>query len=137
VEQKHVGIGGWLTLPALGLLFTPIIEVRIFIQSLAPVFTRHGWIPVLNLAYALLVLALLIYAAIRFFSKKRNAPVIMIVLMVAPLVIDAVSLLTALGYGADPFVIVPVRTLAGSLLGAAIWVPYFCVSKRVKATFVK
>ena len=96
----------------------------------------YGGIYALELLVELGLLVFLIYAATRFFGKKRNAPSTIIALLITSLVSSGLLLVIELGAGAEEFAIENGKQLARSVIGAVIWIPYFRVSKRVKATFV-
>ncbi len=133
-------IGGWLVLPAIGLVLGPIISVVSLIAAMA-LFSDveasgYGGIYQLELLVQLGLLAFLIYAAMRFFGKKSNAPSTIITLLIASLVASAGLLVIELSAGAEEFAIESGKQLVRDVIWAAIWIPYFRVSKRVKATFV-
>jgi len=140
VDPKLIGIGGWLVLPAIGLILGPIITVVSLIISIG-LFedvsdAGYGGLFFFNILVSIGLLALLIYAAICFFGKKANAPSVMITLLVVQVVASAVCLVLALMAEAESFAVEDGKALVRGLIGAAIWIPYFRVSKRVKATFV-
>jgi uncharacterized membrane-anchored protein len=140
IDSSLVGIGGWLVLPAIGLILSPIIGVVGLIVSIGlyPEVEAAGYgkIFALELAVAAAFLIFTIYAAIRFFGKKRNAPTVIIAMIVASLVADVLLLMIELSMDAQDFAAESAKELARSIFRAAIWIPYFKVSKRVKATFV-
>ena len=140
IDQKLVGIGGWLVVPAIGLVLSPIIMGVSLVMSagLASDVARQGYggFHALEMLCDFGLLLFIIYAAIHFFGKRRNAPSIMIALYVVQLVSQGVLLMIELGADAEPFAIESGKALVRSAIGAAIWIPYFRVSKRVKATFV-
>jgi hypothetical protein len=140
VEAQLVGIGGWLTLPAIGFVLGPIVRVVMFVIALGLYSdvssAGYGGIYALELLVELGLLVFLIYAATRFFGKKRNAPSTIIALLITSLVSSGLLLVIELGAGAEEFAIENGKQLARSVIGAVIWIPYFRVSKRVKATFI-
>jgi Protein of unknown function (DUF2569) len=139
VDPQLVGIRGWLIGPAIGFVLGPIIGALMLVGDLGlysdAAAAGYGGLYALGLLVGVGQLAFSIYAATRFFGKKRNAPSTMIALLLTNVAAAGVLLLIALGVGAEDF------TESGTHLGktaitAAIWIRYFRVSKRVRATFV-
>ena len=140
VDPRLVGIGGWLVLPAIGLILAPIIEVVSLIIAIG-LFedvsdAGYGGIFLFNIIVEFGLLILIVYAAICFFGKKAITPTVMITLYVVQVIASGVCLVLALMAEAESFAIEDGKALFRGLIGAAIWIPYFSVSKRVKATFV-
>jgi uncharacterized membrane-anchored protein len=140
VDQKYVGIGGWLILPAIGFVLGPIIGVIGLIASLGMYSdvarAGYGGIYTIEIIVIIGLLCFLLYAATLFFKKKSNAPSTIITLLIVSLVSSCVLLVIELSAGAEPFAIETGKQLVREIIGAAIWIPFFRVSKRVKATFV-
>ncbi len=148
------GIGGWLILPAIGLVLLPVRLVKVLLADLLPAFApetidalTNPSSPAYHPLYVPMVLfevvvncALLVFALfvlVRFFQKKRSVPRLMIVLYTVTLVIPLVDagLVAAAGLpGVDWGT--QVRETGRSLVVVWIWVPYFLTSKRVRNTFV-
>ena len=150
------GIGGWLILVVIGLLISPIRLSHFLLTNHWPIFrdgvwevlTTPGteayhalWAPLLafeiigNLGSIVLALVTLWF----LMRKSRRTPAFAIGCLVwsaAIVVIDffAADLIPAVAAQSDPD---SIKELVRALVGAAIWVPYFLVSKRVKATFVQ
>lgn len=150
------GIGGWLILPLLGLILTPF---RIGFQTANDVLpalqpatwnalTTPGskayhplWAPAIVFelaANSLLILFSLVLLWL-FFRKSRRTPMLMIVWLLAIIAAQAIDLVFVNQIPA--VAALPdtegIRNLARSAGGAAIWVPYFLVSRRVKNTFIE
>ena len=98
--------------------------------------SRYQGIFALNLLFDVGLTGFLIYAAVRFFGKRRNAPATMIALMIAGIIVNGLLLAINIGADAEPFAIECGKALAKGIFGAIIWIRYFLVSKRVKRTFV-
>ena len=113
------GFAGWLLLPAIGLVLSPLRNIWL----LANVYDLSGFyaFSVLGIGF----IAFQVFVAVVFFMKKPYAPKLMIALLLTNL---ALALLAAIISGAG-------EETAGALVLAAVWIPYFLVSKRVKATF--
>jgi len=140
VDLKLVGIGGWLILPAIWFVLGPIIEVVNLIVAFEMYSdvarAGYGGIFRLEFFWSLVLLVFEIYAAILFFGKKSNAPSAIIMLIIVTLVASSVFFVNGLAAGTDVFAIETGKQLVRNIIRAAIWIPYFKVSKRVQATFV-
>ncbi len=141
IDPKLSGIGGWLILPAIGLVLGPIIGVIGLIASIGlysdVARAGYGDVYALEIIVLLGLLAFTIYAAVLFFQKKGEAPKTMILLYSISLGASAVLLGVELSSGAEMFAAETGKQLVRDIVAAAIWIPYFRVSKRVKSTFVR
>jgi len=127
------GIGGWLIVPALDLIYNPIHAVMVMITLARlpedyPVPT--GWAVLAGRVVLgnVVIILMYLYAALRFYGKKRNAPLVLIAVMIVALVIRWAPTIVLVHGGlimASPYII-----------WCCVWVTYLCVSKRVKRTFV-
>ena len=149
------GIGGWLYLVGIGLYLTPIRIAAEIVKGVRPLKpgtwhavttpgTRayHPLFGPLIVGELVFNAALLIWAVVLlylFFTKRRSFPVAMITFMIVRVVGQVADVGVALMIPAAAARIGPAvyGALAGSILVAAIWVPYFVTSRRVEATFVR
>jgi hypothetical protein len=140
IDEKLNGIGGWLILPAIGLVLGPIIGVIGLFASLGMyndvARAGYGGVYALELIVLFALLVFTIYAAIKFFGKMKDAPKIMIILYSISIFASLVLLDVELSAGDEEFAVETRKQLVRDIVTAAIWIPYFNVSKRVKATFV-
>jgi hypothetical protein len=136
------GIGGWLILPAIGLILSPLMMVLTIQQNLSLLNQTEAIqrvYPGLHAAIVgetLITAALLgfsIYVAVIFFKTKRELPKMITILLIANLVlmaIDAFWVSSIIGKATG------VREVVRAVIAACVWIPYFNSSQRVKATFV-
>ncbi|MGH8601258.1 MAG: DUF2569 domain-containing protein [Gammaproteobacteria bacterium] len=156
-KPEPVGIGGWLILVVIGLIYSPIQIAYFLMMELWPIFTDGTWsvlttsgteayhplwAPLLvfevigNLGSIALALATLWF----MFKRSRRTPAVAIawLLWTAAFVIadfiGADMIPAVASQQVDPDT---VKQLVRSIVSVCIWVPYFMVSKRVKATFVQ
>jgi hypothetical protein len=125
-ERTASGIwGGWLVLPTVFLLLNPFQICCCMSASLGTETGVH--------ADSFFNLGLLLYwclVVIAFFLEKRWAPAHVIAFLLAGIVASLVW---------NPVVDLPFnypQVLVRAVM-AAIWIPYFLLSRRVKATFVR
>jgi len=150
------GIRGWLILPLLSLFIIPLRTVFYTMTYLVPAMSKevwlalttpgseayhHLWGPVLifEMSGNLTVFVFSVLLLVLFFKKSRLLPKFYISFLVFNMafVVGDYFLVNQIPFVAaqdDP-------ETAGEVVKAishtAIWVPYFLVSKRVKATFVR
>jgi hypothetical protein len=149
------GIGGWLVLPLLGLIVTPIRMVYQFLTDLWPVLNASTWnaltvsgspayhplwepLIIFEVVANIVVFAFGLWVLMAFFGKYRQTPKLFIIWIAshaAMQLVDVIlgSQIPAVAAETDQQ---SIMDLARALVGAAIWIPYFLRSKRVANTFV-
>lgn len=153
-KAEPSGLGGWLILPMLGLIFLPIKLGAMLATTYYPIFSEGYWEVLTNPgseAYHALWAPLLIFEIVGnsgfligaivllvfFFQKHHRFPTLMIWFLglnLAFVGIDffAADLIPAVAAAPDPE---STQELIRAITGAAIWIPYFLKSVRVKNTF--
>ncbi|MFC1572225.1 DUF2569 family protein, partial [Candidatus Eisenbacteria bacterium] len=147
-------IRGWLILVAIGVVIRPFYIVFVMFSDLtaysaeswAVLCTPGGagyhplWEPILIMELlgqiAFLILSVLIL--LLFFKKRRALPRVFIASLIATLVFSGMDhvlgeMIPAVAQDAGND---SMKQLVRAVIQAAVWAPYFSVSKRVKATFV-
>jgi VanZ family protein len=155
-EQKLLkGIGGWLILPLLGLILSPLIKIYMIYEDLWPIFSPDYWddltsptselyhplwsrVLIFEVAGNVTIFLLGLAALVSFLKKSRKAPRLVIMWLLLALVFVAAD---SYFRGYIPGAVQEYDNILSSELlragiPAAIWIPYFLISKRVKATFV-
>lgn len=140
-KPEPKGIAGWLLIPAIGLVLGPINStIMLFmglsaIQSFAPELTRDPLLWFSGLIDVAMIIATIVVAVV-FFQKRRIAVGAIILLMAAAIFANLVQALlnVAMFEEVDADTVKPVIQ---ACVFAAIWIPYFLKSKRVKNTFVE
>lgn len=142
VTSHLVGVHGWLILPAISLVSGTIFLAISLIWILSSYFNAapEEYSNLYNsvILIELVLLILVLYVSIRFFGKKRDAPFMMIFLMVVYILLFGYLFEAEISY--DYVVMAASKSfkpLIGGIIYDAIWIPYFIVSKRVNATFVR
>lgn len=154
--KSYDKIGGWLTLVAIGLIFAPLRILLFTFKDIIPVFKPETWstlttptseayhslwAPVLigELVGNLFFVVFGIILAVLFFQRRKIVPKLAIIFLLTNLGFVVADSLVA---GMIPAVAQQdnastVKEVVRGVVGAAIWVPYFIMSKRVKGTFVR
>jgi transglutaminase-like putative cysteine protease len=150
--EKHNSIGGWLILPTIGLCFAPIRMIYDLFST--DYFSYSNWQMLADsnfgaynpamggfiLIELLINFALLVYGivlAVMFFQRRTSVPSFMIAFYLASLLFLFSDSLVAESFGLDGFDDETTKALVRGTIGAAIWVPYFMNSQRVKGTFTQ
>ncbi|SHH20793.1 Transglutaminase-like superfamily protein [Chryseolinea serpens] len=140
-------IGGWLYLVGFGITFTPIRILYIFFAQsdffrselylVGPSGDGLNYLAMIKLVYNVVILVLSVLLIMLFYTRRTSAPRLFMwfyglnlaitVLDAASGILYAQSRTEALPYYKDVFVM---------LIVAAIWIPYFNSSTRVKETFI-
>ena len=140
MDQKLVGIGGWLVLPAIGfvtgLICFPLMLIVSLFKYSEVVGAGHGGIHTFESIVLFGMLCFMIYAATLFFRKKRNAPGTIIIFFIVGYVIGILFFVIELNAGTKIFTVDTVLWCVKGIYKGPIFIPYFLLSKRVKATFV-
>lgn len=151
LEHVPAGIGGWLILPAIGLVLGAVQVLRALqevYEMLADSETlvavereipEMGSLLRLEMAANGILLLAIVVTAILFFSYHRFAPRAFVVFLLLNVVLTIAYVLYAQSVlGAHvPHEDLSSGEILSPLLAAGIWIPYFLTSKRVQKTFVR
>ncbi len=140
-NPQPAGIGGWLILPAIVLVLGPISWASLLVLNFASfrevAATGFGGIFALHLLVQMILFVFLVYASIRFFGRKSDTPYVITAFMITSLAASATLIVIEFGAGFGEVAGEDLRRLGRQVIAAAICIPYFRVSNRVKTTFVK
>jgi hypothetical protein len=136
-------IGGWLYLPAIGLLVTLVLSI-LSINNTTRALLLFGsnfpgkglWVVTFELLGFIGQFLLTVYVGSLFLRKKRQLPKAYIIFLLYGVVFVGVDLWLANALMGIPLGYDSVRSVIRTLFACCIWIPYFRVSERVKRTFV-
>ena len=137
------GIGGWLILPAIGIVVAPIQ----FAMNILDYFPKFELLQPGTLLHTMTMVEILAWigfailatmTAVQFFTYKKGAPRLYRALLVGQLLfVVAAYWIAAILFDA-PLFDVDAGFAIGMLVAAClIWIPYFLYSARVRNTFVR
>jgi hypothetical protein len=154
-KQIPIGFGGWLYIVAFNALFIFGTSIFYIFDTLFPIFYSEQWTLltkpgsefyhpmwsvaligelIINSSFA----ALLLYAMYLCYKGKRLFPKIMISFYIIMIVFSLIDflLIQSIPDVAQPMNYETLKPIIHPLFHAAIWIPYFMVSKRVKNTYI-
>ena len=155
-DLEPAGIGGWLILPALGLAISPIWQGIGIVRDILPA-TNPGvlrtlsdptsdhysplWVPTMafEAVTSVLIFIFTLWLAYLFFIRKSpRVPRLFIVWLASQVIIRIIDqlLVNSLPLAAEQSRSGVMSDLGRSITNAAIWIPYFIWSIRVKNTFI-
>lgn len=152
MDNSNLSIGGWLIIPAIGLVLSPILlayglfEGDYFNKNIwanALTYDNSQWIIMLvgfEFIYNIIFLIFSVLVAMLFYQRRTNVPKLISAFYIISFIIPLID--TILSYQLFSEEILGPMSVAytdvfKSLVALFIWVPYFNISKRVKNTFVK
>lgn len=155
-RQNLEGLGGWLVLVALGLFLRPILLIGTLVRGAASYYDLRVWhalttpgtttyrpalgfILPIELTLNLTVLVLSVALILLFFRRSHLFPRLMKVLLATFVVVGIynVAVFAWFDLGGAGSLAQNVSALIQAAVGAAVWIPYFTYSRRVKLTFVR
>ena len=145
------GIGGWLILPTLGILFSPLsalmqIGTYVGIGESFPLLTPAQRVFIVGEAVGILAISFVlpIVLLVFLFKKMRAFPrfyVVWAIINVAFVFVDLIGAKLLFGHifeaqNIEFFDGDTVKSIVQAIVLVAIWTPYMLQSRRVKNTFV-
>lgn len=149
---EMLGIDGWLILFAIGLVLSPILifitgiaDENYFSATIIEMLLDENFFLFLVIVFELLFntvyFTFSIFMIVIFFKQRSIVPRMAILFLAFPVVINIIDFIIVNGLFSElsesgdneEFI----GTIVGSIIRAAIWIPYFMLSSRVKRTFVK
>ncbi|QYO75311.1 DUF2569 domain-containing protein [Devosia salina] len=151
MAKGPTGLGGWLILPLIGMLASPVANAIVVLNSLdvlGPGYvltTQQAFAVRFELAQAVVIGVAPIGLLVLFFKRKKVFPGAFIAWQVVNLIWMLMAFALTQNAFRDYYEASGVsfwgdgngRTLVGALLGIAIWTGYMLNSVRVRNTFVR
>jgi hypothetical protein len=140
-------IRGWLLLPALGVAISPVVLGINMLNDLANIAgfsfsqPKELSVAIYVMLYYIILMPLATTTFYNFFWKRKTAPMFYIAMSAANVLFSLINFLLytlfpGLMVNQELSFMVNLTQVLGPILGAAIWIPYFIFSDRVKRTFV-
>lgn len=147
--QDLEGLSGWLIFVALGLVVSPFRILYTLFGADLPVLLGAKYQPYLAQHPALegllvfeVITNIVLFTAVLsllflFFKKKKGFPTYMIIYLVLQFVVVFGDIVATHTLFPSANQTTAYGEVSRTFIGAMIWIPYFLVSRRVKATFVR
>ncbi|WP_187498580.1 DUF2569 family protein [Erwinia aphidicola] len=143
-EKKELSkIGGWLWFPLTALILNGCIYTASFVNNVNILVLNYknisNTLKLLLIYETAMMLALVtasIYLGSIFFRKKRTLPLYYIILLITAIAVDLSDLWLADHLLQIEVSAADIERIVQKVIHAAIWIPYFLISVRVKRTFI-
>jgi uncharacterized membrane protein YphA (DoxX/SURF4 family) len=145
-DSQYAGFGGFLIVPTIALIALPLAGIVLFALDISTLLqAKTSWLLITELILVLVVIALLAFTVLSYFKQKKRTPTLVILLLVTNFAVTGALFTAEYLFGfhqmiaaktLDPVIIGTGKSLIAAGIIAGIFIPYFEVSKRVKATFV-
>jgi hypothetical protein len=143
-------IGGWLILAIIGLVVAPFIylynlfSTNNFSQSTWNAFSLSGFgiwkfVIIFQITFITLFICGTVFLSILFFNRDKRLPKYIIIYYCMTIFYNLCEVLFYLLLDSNERdgIEEELKILIRSIIGGAIWIPYFILSARVKRTFLK
>jgi len=139
IQQKELkGIGGWLIFIAIGMPFSIIAtlfgDYYVFTSFIPMMDEEIASIITILLVTDMIFLCYLGYLTFLFFNKDYRFPEQIKIFYIVAIGYEVFALYMISGLGLE---VADYRELFRCIISAAIWIPYFNKSIRVKNTFIE
>ncbi|MBI5057359.1 MAG: DUF2569 domain-containing protein [Nitrospirae bacterium] len=145
-EANYSGIEGWLFLPAVSMVATPVLLASLILmniklmnnQLLKETFTQFPGLRAALISQTLIVamhLVLVVYVSFLFFRKKQALPKMIIACLTVHMLIIVANVSWISLFFKELSMPENIGVIS-TIFITAVGIPYFVKSKRVKATFV-
>lgn len=141
------GLGGWLIITQIGLFLSLILNGFQVTDLMVKLSDGNSWdyltggfkiYLIFIIGYNILLFLLIIFILTQFYKKKALVPKTIMILYGVNLAVAIINLIVfpQVTYAMDDDVASLLKEVIQAGIAAAIWIPYFIKSKRVKNTFV-
>ncbi len=151
--QRPATIGGWMVLPMIGLVLSPLRLLYEMLSDDAWFLRSALHVPFMDVPHpgfymlyihfsqlvSILMLCLAVVTIVLFFKRRSSVPFLMKAIYLITVLSQMMDLalyeaLSVEAYSGEAF---DTRDIGRSIFSAIIWVPFFHLSERVQTTFVK
>ncbi|MBP1906749.1 hypothetical protein J2Z32_003413 [Paenibacillus turicensis] len=141
------GLGGWLIVTQIGLFLSLILNGIRLTDLIVQLSEGDTWsfftdgfksYLIFIIGYSILLLLFIIFILTQFYKKKVLVPKMMMIMYGVNLAVAIINFIVfqQVTYAVEDEIASLLKEVIQAGIAAAIWIPYFIKSKRVKNTFV-